>query len=150
MLNFWTVRLITFSIWALVAGSATFWILQNVNVASSKMTGNAGVKTSQLSTPTPDNLTPQVATALGAKKVTAPTAASALVATQARLQLQGVVAAGSQSGAALISIDGKPAKPYRTGVAIEEGLEVTSIKARSVAIGSNGTEAFTLELPLKK
>jgi general secretion pathway protein C len=69
------------------------------------------------------------------------------MAMQARLQLQGVLAVGSQQGAALISVDGKPAKPYRVGSAIEDGLQVTSVKARSVSIGQNGAEAFTLELP---
>ena len=93
------------------------------------------------------NLTPQVATALGAKNPVTPTAASALAAVQARLQLQGVLSVGDKSGAALISVDGKPAKPYRMGSAIEDGLEVTAIKARRVAIGSKGVEAFTLELP---
>jgi general secretion pathway protein C len=59
------------------------------------------------------------------------------------------VAVGSANGTALISVDGKPAKPYRVGSAIEDGLEVTSIKAREASIGANGAAAFTLELPLK-
>ena len=87
--------------------------------------------------------------ALGATNPVAPTAASALAASQARFQLMGVLAVGSKNGAALLSVDGKPAKPYRVGAAIEDGLEVMSLAARSVSIGSNGVVAFTLELPLK-
>lgn len=95
------------------------------------------------------NLTPQVAVALGAKNPVAPTAASALAAMQARLQLQGVLAVGTKQGAALISIDGKPAKPYRVGSAIEDGLEVTAVGARSASIRKSDAAAFTLELPSK-
>jgi general secretion pathway protein C len=86
---------------------------------------------------------------LGAKTAPLPTAASQLAAAQARFQLMGVLALGSKNGAALIAVDGKPAKPYRVGVAIEDGLEVTAVAARSVSIGSNGSAAFTLELPFK-
>lgn len=95
------------------------------------------------------NALPQVAIALGAKTPVTETAASLLAASQARFQLMGVLAVG-KSGAALLSVDGKPAKPYRVGVAIEDGLEVTAVAARSVSVGRSGTTAFTLELPLQK
>lgn len=153
LLQFWTVRLTTFLLWALAAGSAAFWILQNVNAGVS---GNNpdGTKLTLLTTTwagraQEQSLTPQVALALGAKNPVAPTAASALAAMQARLQLQGVLAVGTKQGAALISVDGKPAKPYRVGSAIEDGLEVTSVAARSVSIGNSNAATFTLELPSK-
>jgi general secretion pathway protein C len=148
-LPFWTVRLTTFLLWALAAGSAAFWVLQNVNAGvndSANPNANPAARASSTQEP---NLTPQVALALGAKNPVAPTAAGALAAVQARLQLQGVLAVGSKRGAALISVDGKPAKPYRVGSAIEEGLEVTAVGARSASIGTSGATAFTLELPNK-
>ncbi len=135
-------------LWALAAGSAAFWFLQNLAVSSSD-TASTSQMMAASSPKQNDNLTPQVALALGAINPVAPTSASVLAAMQARFQLQGIVANGTR-GAVLISVDGKPAKPYRVGAAIEDGLEVTSVKARSAAMGSNGTEAFTLELPLKK
>jgi general secretion pathway protein C len=158
MLNLWTVRLTTFLLWALAAGSAMFWVLQGVNAASTSDLGAAKTltspalgasNTSNTSNTFNASITPQVATALGAKNPIAPTAASALAASQARFQLIGVLAVGSKNGAALIAVDGKPAKPYLVGVAIEDGLEVTSVAARSAFIGSKGAVAFTLELPLK-
>ncbi len=149
LLPFWTVRLTTFLLWALAAGSAAFWILQNVN-ADVNDSSNANTKPAARASSTQEpNLTPQVAMALGAKNPVAPTAAGAMSALQARLQLQGVLAVGATRGAALISVDGKPAKPYSVGSAIEDGLEVTAVAARSASIGTNGAAAFTLELPNK-
>ena len=140
-------------LWALVAGSATFWVLQSEGAGAATGTaaapGQAPLGVAARADHPPVNLAPQVAMALGAKNPIAPTAASALAASQARLQLMGVLAVGSKNGAALIAVDGKPAKPYRVGAAIEEGLEVTSVAARSASIGSNGTAAFTLELPVR-
>lgn len=150
MTKLWTAPITTFLLWTLATGSAAFWVLQNVH-GTVPVDADAAVKAATAPNLTFDqNLTPQVALALGAKTPITPTAASALSALQARLQLQGVLSIGDKSGAALISVDGKPAKPYQIGSAIEDGLEVTSIKARSVAIGSNGAEVFTLELPLQK
>jgi general secretion pathway protein C len=156
MLKLWTMRLTTFLLWALAAGSAAFWVLQGTKAsAGSTAQGQAsnGFASALPLVPatsvTPVSLAPQVAAALGAKTAPLPTAASQLAAAQARFQLMGVLALGSKNGAALIAVDGKPAKPYRVGVAIEDGLEVTAVAARSVSIGSNGSAAFTLELPFK-
>lgn len=149
LLPFWTVRITTFLLWALAASSAAFWILQNVN-ANGSDGSHANTKAVTRASPAQElDLTPQVALALGAKNPVAPTAAGAISTLQARLQLQGVLADGTKRGTALISVDGKPAKPYRVGSAIEEGLEVLSVAARSASIGSNGATAFTLELPSK-
>jgi general secretion pathway protein C len=146
MLHIWINRLITFLLWALAIGGGAFWGLQNVNGATpNNITGQAPVPLANAE----QDFTPQVALALGAKAPVIPTAASTLAALQARFQLLGVLAKG-KGGAALIAIDGKPAKPYRLGASIEDGLEVTSIKARSVAIGSKSADAFTLELPVKE
>jgi general secretion pathway protein C len=149
MLTLWTARLTTFLLWTLVAASAAFWALQQFGSASNVDAEGSGSVSKPLAQPQP---TEQVARALGAKTAAMPTAAGALAANQARFQLLGVLAVGAHnrtSGAALLSVDGKPAKPYRVGAAIEDGLEVMSLAARSVSIGSNGVVAFTLELPLK-
>jgi general secretion pathway protein C len=157
MLKIWTLRLTTFFLWTLAAASVAFWALQQVSAASSadaegrggssKLLAQAGMGLDQ--THTAD----QVALVLGAKTAAMPTDASKLAANQARFQLFGVLAVGAQNraaGAALLSVDGKPAKPYRVGVPIEDGLEVTSLAARSVSIGSNGVASFTLDLPIKE
>ncbi len=151
MTKLWTVKITTFLLWALAAGSATFWVLQAVGATANDGATAANDAPSKQIVAISDgalpNTMPEVAMALGAKNPVAPTAAGALAAMQARLQLQGVVANGAKGGAALISVDGKPAKPYRVGTAIEAGLEVTSIKAREASVGTNGVAAFTLGLP---
>jgi general secretion pathway protein C len=146
MTKLWTVKITTFLLWALAAGSATFWVLQAIGSTSRE--GAPSKQIAATSAAPEPSKTPQIAMALGAKNPVAPTAAGAIAAAQARLQLQGVVANGAKGGAALISVDGKPAKPYRVGAAIEDGLEVTSIKPREASIGTNGVTAFTLEMPL--
>ncbi len=150
MTKLWTVKITTFLLWALAAGSAAFWILQNVQGARVAKADTAAKSATTPNLATEQNLTPQVAAVLGAKNLITPTAASALAAIQARFQLQGVVAKGSASGAALISVDGKPAKPYPVGSSVEDGLQVISVMARGASLGTNGVAAFTLELPLKK
>jgi general secretion pathway protein C len=142
MFQLWMTRLTTFLLWALAVGSGAFWALQNVNGAALNSTSPPAAAPLASAD---QNLTPQVALALGAKTPVLPTAASNLAALQARFQLLGVLASG-KGGAALIALDGKPAKPYRVGVVIEDGLEVRSVKARSAVIGTKTAEAFTLEL----
>ena len=64
------------------------------------------------------------------------------------------VAAGARSGggAALIAIDGKPAKPYRVGSAVDEGLVLQSVQARRAVLAATpeGPQVLALELPLPK
>jgi general secretion pathway protein C len=145
MAKLWTVKITTFTLWALAAGSAVFWFLHVPSPASG---ANAAVAAMSVAQTASTDVTAQVAKALGAKDA-APVAVLASDAAK-RFQLQGVVAVGSSRGAALISVDGKPAKPYRVGSSVEDGLQVTSVAARSASLGSNGAAAFTLELPLKK
>jgi general secretion pathway protein C len=60
------------------------------------------------------------------------------------------VAAGAHSGggAAVIAVDGKPARPYRVGSTIEEGLVLQSVRGRQAMLGpAAGPALVTLELP---
>lgn len=94
------------------------------------------------------HLTQQVALALGAKNQT-PTNDSTTT-WQKRLQLLGVYAVGTKRGAALIALDGKPAKPYAVGHKIDdEGPQILALQERSVLLG-DATVTFSLELPLQK
>jgi general secretion pathway protein C len=69
-----------------------------------------------------------------------------------RLKLLGVVAPrheGEAGGVALISIDGKPPKAFRTGGTIEGDLTLQALTQRGATIGpANGPAAVTLDLPL--
>jgi len=60
-----------------------------------------------------------------------------------------VAGPGPDHGAALIAIDGKPAKPYRVGVQVDEGLVLQSVQGRRavLAAADSGQQVLTLELP---
>jgi general secretion pathway protein C len=68
-----------------------------------------------------------------------------------RFRLVGVVAPKSPrrlEGLALIAVDGKPAKAYRVGAAIDGNLVLQSVHARGAALGMRGGPPdLTLELP---
>jgi len=68
-----------------------------------------------------------------------------------RFALSGVVADPSRQGAALISIDGKPPRPFRVGSTVGESYVLQSVGLRSATIGmhADGPAAFTLQLPVR-
>lgn len=139
----WSVRGATFALWALAAGSAAFWGLQlgggaqrtAAPVAAPRAVAAvdaAAIARLLGSTPAP-----------GAQAVAAPSLAS-------RFQLVGVVA-GVQSGggAAVLSVDGKPARPYRVGANVDDGLVLQSVRGRTATLAAtpDGPAVLTLELP---
>src|SRR5574343_560848 len=100
----WGVRLGTLAIWALAAASAAYWGL--------RLTARPPGMPAPTAAPAPVAADVQaMARLLGA--VTAQTPQAAAVPVSSRFALVGVLA-GQQggSGAALIAVDGKPAKPY--------------------------------------
>ncbi len=97
-----------------------------------------------------------VSRVLGAEKAVAPVATTelAVTTTDARFQLLGVVAprgAGSgRNAVALIAVEGKTPRAYRTGAVVDGEWVVQSVRARSVDLGPTGKGAkasVTLELP---
>ncbi len=57
-------------------------------------------------------------------------------------------AAPSGGGVALIAVDGKPARPYRIGAALDDGLVLQALGRRSASIGPpGGAASMLLELP---
>ncbi len=68
-----------------------------------------------------------------------------------RFALAGVVADPSRRGAALISIDGKPPRPFRVGSTVGESYVLQAVGLRSATIGmrADGPAAFTLQLPVR-
>ncbi|MDP2416092.1 MAG: type II secretion system protein N [Hydrogenophaga sp.] len=90
-----------------------------------------------------------VARALGVLPVAAPTSvAQATVAVPSRYVLLGVAAVGVAQGAALIGMDGQPARPYRVGATLDGGLVLQSINRSSVRLGPALQGPTTVELPL--
>ncbi len=138
----WIQHLITFALWALCGVSLAWWGLR---LTQGSAPGRAPLAVSQA----PALDAQALARLLGADA--APP--SGAVAAPTRLVLLGVLAGTvSGDGAALIAIDGKPAKPYRVGREVEPGLIVQSLGAREARLGAalDGPATMTLELPRKR
>lgn len=138
----WTLRLITALLWALAAASAMYWGLRlggpgaTRAVPATAQARPAGDASARLAA---------IARVLGDD----PSAlASPVASASSRFALLGVVAQGS-TGAALLVIDGKPAKPYRVGSELEEGLLLQSVGPRHVVLAASagGPALHRLELP---
>ncbi len=140
--SIWWPRGASFVLAALAAASASFWALK-VSAVNSAITASA---TAIAGPVVIDELS--VVRALGGSPGVTPAAAPAAGLAQ-RFAMVGVVADQRSSGAALLSVDGKPAKPYRVGDTIEDGLILQSVQARKATLGSpHGAAALlTLELP---
>ena len=140
----WGVRLGTLAIWALAAASAAYWGL--------RLTARPPGMPAPTAAPAPVAADLQaMARLLGAVTAQTPQAAAAPVSS--RFALVGVLA-GQQggSGAALIAVDGKPAKPYRVGATVDAGLVLQSLGPRQARLGNGQDSAatVTLEMPLRK
>jgi general secretion pathway protein C len=130
-------------LWLAAGLSAGYWVLQAL--------GRAPV------TPVPAmaSAPPVVDAALLARALSAlPTAANLAEATPAaasRYALQGVAAVGAARGAALIAVDGQPARPFRLGAEVASGLVLQAVTAQQVRLGTavNGPTAITLDMPSK-
>jgi general secretion pathway protein C len=140
----WTVAGATFALWALVAASAVYWGLKFTTSSAP-----AGGPALAARAPTPADPA-AVARLLGASPGAA--VAAPVASLSSRFTLVGVVASRSNQGAALIAVDGRPAKPFRVGAAIDEGLVLQSVEARraTLAASREGPAVLTLELPARK
>ena len=129
-------------VWAAVAFSAVSWGLRW------SATGESPSNATLAAQVVPDVDANAAARSLGA----APVQAAAAPSLSSRFQLQGVMAGGPDAGAALIAVDGKPAKPYRVGAWVAEGLMLQSAQGRRISLGAaiDGPQALVLELPAKK
>lgn len=135
-------RLSAFVVWALVAGAAVFWGLR-------LFVSPTAAPASAVSVADGTALRGDLSRLFGAVEVAA---AEAPPAESTRFKLLGVLAgqnaADVSSGVALISIDGKPPRPYRAGARVEDQLVLRSVSLRTAAFGpEQGPVAFTLEIP---
>ncbi len=146
--NTWRPRLAAFVLAGMAAASAVYWGLKWPG-GSPGIVSSSVVTTTEAASSDPQAL----ARALGGGNATAvPTALVALPGLASRLSLVGVVADGRSGGAALISVDGKPARPYRVGARVEEELVLKSVALRSAALAPNAESpaSVTLEMPALK
>ena len=140
--NAWLLKALTAAVWAGVAFSAVSWGLRWS--AGGQMQGTAMAAPQIL----PDVDTTAAARSLGAM----PVQAAAAPSLASRFQLIGVLDGGPNAGAALIAVDGKPAKPVRVGAVVAEGLVLQRTEAKRVSLGAgiDGPPVVTLDLPVKK
>ena len=146
MADTWAPRILTLLAWALAAWSVTYWVLQFQGAA-----------------PTAAAPAPPPAQALAAEpadvaKVFGPAietkapepvavAVVAVVDPSTRFSLSGVVASRAPGGVALLSVEGRPARPYRVGAIIDDAYTLKSVTSRSAVLveKSSGT-TFTVAL----
>ena len=140
--NPWGLRLTTSVLWLLAAASVVYWGLR-----LSTPSGGLAVPAVFASPPVPD--VQAMARLLGAGVVASQAAPAASSAS--RFALVGVLA-GRQSGggAALIAIDGQPAKPFRVGATVDAGLVLQSLGQRQAQLGASrdGPAVLTLQIPV--
>jgi general secretion pathway protein C len=132
---------VTALIWAAAAACVLYWGL--------RLTASTAPTAAPPAPPVQFAADPQlVGRMLGAREASPAVQASLA----SRFNLQGVVAGGPLGGAALIAVDGKPARPFAVGSAVDEGLVLKSTSGRSVALAESRSSAtlLTLEMPLLK
>jgi general secretion pathway protein C len=141
----WALRVTTLLLWVLAAGSLVYWGLRIAPRAPVAAVAAAGR--------TPLAADPEaVARLLGATAAAASPVATPMGSLASRFNLQGVVAARSRRGAALIAVDGKPARPFRVGATVDDGLVLQAVEGRraTLAASLSGPAVLTLELPPPK
>jgi general secretion pathway protein C len=139
-------RLFAFVIWAAVAASAIFWLLR---LGASSPVAPAHTVSVSAATPPRGDLTRLFGAApvapVGGPQTPAPSPLSS------RFKLLGVAAprqGGERNGLALIAVDGKPARSYAVGAAVEGDLLLQSVHARGARLGTRGAPPqVTLDLP---
>lgn len=135
----WLSRIVTFTISGLAAASAAYWGLK-------AWAPSAPVAAPALALAWAPPVGPKaLALALGGGL--APQAPGEAPPAPSRYALLGVVAGKARGGAALISVDGQPARPVRVGAPVEGGLVLQSVTGRRAVLSSGDGPGVTLELP---
>lgn len=140
----WRVRAVTFFLASLAALSATYWVLkgmQGQSVSAATPVANAGP-----AAPDPQTL----ARALGGGQSVVSAVSGAVPASvRTPYVLVGVLADSAKGGAALISVDGKPAKPFSVGATVDGNLVLQSVSGRHAVLADSaqGSAPITLDMP---
>jgi general secretion pathway protein C len=141
-----TLRLVAFVIWAAVAASAMFWALR---LGASAPAAPVHTVAAVGAAPVQGDLT----RVFGAAPVRETGGSDVVVETalSSRFKLLGVAAprqGGDRNGLALIAVDGKPARSYAVGAAVDGDLLLQSVHTRGARLGAKGSAPqVTLELP---
>jgi general secretion pathway protein C len=141
-LNLWMPRLAAFAVALLLGASGVYWVLRWPSSHAMP-----ALPAAQAHDELPLADAAALARLLGEVKVMQ----SAVVAPDAasRFRLTGIIASAQGQGVALLSIDGKPAKPYAVGAQMEPGWVLQSVQTRRIALAADAQApvALRLELP---
>lgn len=147
LLQIWWLRLATFLLAAMAAGSTAYWVMKWLAVSPQPQTSPVVFQGMAQADPQ------VVARLLGSTQGDVAAASMDAVfvpeSASSRFKLIGVVAQQGHGGYALISVEGKPAKPYQVGAPVSDTLVLQSVAPRSAALAGslNGPAAITLALP---
>jgi general secretion pathway protein C len=138
-------RWFAFVIWAAVAASAAFWALR-LFVPSLPVPAHA--TTVSMAASVRNDLT----ALLGAEARAAAVSSEPEPVADSRFHLVGVVSPrGATTGSdalALIAVDGKPARAYRVGAAVDGDTVLQSVTSRGAALGpKGGVASVALDIP---
>jgi len=143
----WVSRLAAAAVWLLAGASIFYWVNRLALISN---TPSAFGAPKAWTPPQDKNNSVAVAKLLGARS---PEASNPLVPSlSSRFLLLGVLAYESGAGAALVAVDGKPAKAFRVGAEISPDYEIASVKQRSATVvrRSDRSTALTLEMSALK
>lgn len=138
-------RMSAFACWAVVAASLMYWGLRLFAAPATAPDYTVAVDQATRG---------DLARVFGTSAAPAPAVAVAAPpapAAPSRFKLVGVAAprdAGANSGLALISIDGKPARAVRVGRPVDEGWVLQSVSRQSARLSATaGAETMDLDIP---
>ncbi len=140
-LSLWWLRIATFLLAALAAASATYWVLKWQATVPSNLTASV------VYTAAPKADPQLVARVLGGGQ--ASVSVKLVSSAASHFKLSGVLANRANGSYALISVDGKPAKPYRVGAQVNDDLVLHSVEPRSASLATSlqAPVSVMLELP---
>jgi general secretion pathway protein C len=139
-----TVRGATFAVWLLAAGSCVYWGMKLTARPAVLAAGPAA----RAAAPVDPAALARLLGGTGPVEGAAPAAP-----VSSRFVLVGVVSGvKAREGAAVIAVDGKAARPFRVGGAVDDTLVLQSVQGRRAVLApaSGGAPAVTLELPPPK
>jgi general secretion pathway protein C len=141
----WMPRLAAFLLALLLAASVVFWVMR-----WPQRDAGPALPLPEVRDDMPVTNAGAVARLLGVSA--APLEAAAAPDAASRYRLTGIVAWGAGRGVALVSIDGKPPKPYHEGSQLEEGWMLQSVEPRRIALAADAKApvGLRLELPPKQ
>lgn len=141
MLTRTVTRVATFGVWAIVAACAAFWALKVLVQPLPMPATTQTVSNAQALRGDPSRV-------LGATEEEQ--AVVPVVAAASRFKLVGVVAPRAPSaaaeGLALIAIDGKPARAYRVGAAVDGDLVLQRVRVRGADLGGRDADSASVAL----